>query len=223
MKHLLRVLLVIVASIAALDGNALWAREEIHECKDANGNVIYQDDPCADSRPKQQTQRTDRMASVPQSAVEPARTQPATATESRAPIAGKKEPTSSGHPLRMPVIVERAMGDRLAASPDEAALPVDPRFASPEKTWQTFTTALRNGDRGAAFACLMGSALKEFGPDAESFPLEKLRETVNAFTRIAVEGDLGPVWSLRASRANSRPKWIFLERTERGEWKIAAI
>ena len=217
MKHVLRVLLVVVASIAAWDGHALWAREEIHECKDANGNVIYQDDPCADARPKQQTQRTGGMASVSQRAGEPARTKPTTAT------AGKKVPASPGHPLRMPEIVERAMGDRLAASPNEAALPADPRFASPEKTWRTFTTALRDGDRGAAFACLTASALTAFGPDAESFPLEKLRETVNAFTRIDVEGDLGPVWSLRASRANSRPKWIFLERTGKGEWKIAAI
>jgi hypothetical protein len=71
--------------------------------------------------------------------------------------------------------------------------------------------------------CLTSDALSELGPKIKSATPEALREMVGAFDRVIVEGDVGPYWSIRVLRAGARPKWVFFERTPRGEWKIAAI
>jgi hypothetical protein len=82
---------------------------------------------------------------------------------------------------------------------------------------------VRSGDRAAALECLTSSALAEHGSRAESLRLDELLETVNAITRVVPEGEVGPFWAIRGDRGTARPKWIFLERTERGDWKIGAI
>jgi hypothetical protein len=46
---------------------------------------------------------------------------------------------------------------------------------------------------------------------------------VKTFSRIEVDGEVGPFWSIHGLRPGKPPKWIFLEWTERGGWKIAAI
>lgn len=96
-------------------------------------------------------------------------------------------------------------------------------LASPEKTWRTFVAAIESGDGAAAAACLTSSALAGLGADVEPLRLDELRATVGAFTRIQVDGEIGPFWSIHARRPHRPPKWIFFERTARGEWKIAAI
>ena len=101
--------------------------------------------------------------------------------------------------------------------------PVDARWSTPEKALKTFVGAVTAGDRPLIWASLTSSALADLGPDADAIPLENLQELVGSFTGYVTEGDLGPVWSIRAKRAGQRPKWIFFERTRIGEWKIAAI
>jgi hypothetical protein len=88
---------------------------------------------------------------------------------------------------------------------------------------RTFVGAVTAGDRSAALSCLTSSALIELGPDAESLPMDELRKTVSSFTGYVDEGDVGPFWSIRALRAGMRPKWIFLEETARGDWKISSF
>ena len=107
--------------------------------------------------------------------------------------------------------------------PPPSGHPVDARWATPQKTLDTFVGAVLAGDRALVLSCLTSSALADLGPDAEMLPLEKLRETVSSFTGYVVEGDLGPFWSIRALRSGLRPKWIFFERTGTGEWKIVGI
>jgi hypothetical protein len=104
-----------------------------------------------------------------------------------------------------------------------ASQPAKPSFVSPERTWRTFLAAIEGGDRTGAVACLTPGALETLDTDAESFPLEQLRAMVGTFTRIENEGDLGPFWSIYGVRVKQRPKWIFFEQTETGEWKIAGI
>jgi hypothetical protein len=195
MKHVPHVLPAAVASLLAFGVLASTPEEpKIHECRDAAGNVMYQDDPCPE------TPRPEVAA--------PAPTKPPAATaERRAPARVAPVPTAS-----------RALRQR-----EWSVAATGGRFASPEDTWRAFVSAIGSGDRAAAAACLTPSALRGLGADAGPFPLEALRATVSAFTRIEVDGEVGPFWSIRASRPNARPLWIFFERDERGEWKIAAI
>ena len=83
--------------------------------------------------------------------------------------------------------------------------------------------AVKSGDRALVLSCLTNSALADLGPDVDELPLGDLQATVGSFTGYVVEGDLGPFWSVRALRAGARPKWIFLERTGSGDWKIGAF
>jgi hypothetical protein len=82
--------------------------------------------------------------------------------------------------------------------------------------------AVKSGDRDLVLSCLTSQALADLGPDADDLPLGKLQTTIGSFTSYVVEGDVGPYWSIRALRAGARPKWIFLERTGYGEWKVGA-
>jgi hypothetical protein len=98
-----------------------------------------------------------------------------------------------------------------------------PSFTSPELTWRTFVAAVEGDDHAGAGACLTPAALEQLGPDADSIPLADLRSMLGRFTRIENGGDLGSFWSIYGVRANQRPKWIFFEQTDTGEWKIAGI
>jgi hypothetical protein len=100
---------------------------------------------------------------------------------------------------------------------------VDARWTSPQRSLQTFVGAVKTGDRDLVLSCLTSSALADLGPDVDELPLRQLQATVGSFTGYVVEGDVGPYWSVRALREGSRPKWIFLERTGYGEWKIGAF
>ena len=195
MKLVPYVLPAAFGSLLALGALASTPEEpKIHECTDAAGNVVYQDDPCPEAPPP--------------AIATPAPSKPrAPAVERRAPVRAAPAPAASRAP--------RTREWKVVAT--------GARFASPEDTWRDFVAAIGSGDRAAAAACLTPSALRGLGADARSLPLEALRETVGAFTRIEVDGEAGPFWAIRASRPSARPRWIFFERTERGEWKIAAI
>lgn len=94
----------------------------------------------------------------------------------------------------------------------------DPRYATPEATWRTFVEALASGDGAAVLGCMTGDARAKTGSD-----LAALRTSVAAIARIEAEGEAGPFWSLRGLRPGRPPKWVLLERTEGGNWKIAVF
>lgn len=168
MNHVSGLLLLVASLVGAPCGAAVTDAGKIHECTDAKGQVVYQDEPCLE-------------------------------------------------------VVPVAPKHHAAPKPPPPKGPVDVRWSSPEQALKTFVSAVTSGDRALVLACLTSSALADLGPDAEAIPLEALRELVGSFTGYVTEGDLGPVWSIRAKRADRRPKWIFFERTRTGEWKIAAI
>jgi hypothetical protein len=180
-----------VVSALSLASIAADPEQKIHACKNAKGDVVYQDGPCvepATALPKPKTAPAQKPAVVKPKAAQ------------------KSQPVIALPPAVVP-----------------SGRAVDSRWATPEKTLQTFMGALKAGDKALALSCLTASALADRGWDAASFPLETLRETVGSFTALVSEGDLGPFWSIRALRAGMRPKWIFFERTAGSEWKIAAI
>lgn len=127
--------------------------------------------------------------------------------------------THQAAPTSPPVLKPR----RVTPPPGLPGGPIDARWATPEKTLKTFVGAVTAGDRALVLSCLTSSALADLGLVENELPLAKLRETVGSFTGYVTEGDLGPLWSIRALRKGMRPKWIFFERMATGEWKIAGI
>lgn len=227
MSSILRVLPVL-AAIALAAG--LRAEEpppsdappapKIYACQDADGNTVYQDDPCVE--PKPAAKKPGEPA--PKA---PAKTKAATKAKPApkpAPAAVKPS-AASPPPAKKPLYVVKSRAAVLPSLtlPPPPAGRVDPRWATPETTLRTFIEAVNAGDRALVLSCLTSSALSDLGPSPEALPLEGLRDTVSSFTGYVTEGDLGPFWSIRALRQGERPKWIFFERTGLGEWKIVGI
>jgi len=139
--------------------------------------------------------------------------------------APKPAPVTSGLPVRAPkpAVVRRSAPTARPALPAPAPRAVKVRDAAAEQVWRTFLAALNGGDRTAARSCLTSSALREWGPKIDTLPADTLKEAAGAWARYEFEGDLGPYYAVRTLRAGARPSWIFLERTTKGDWKIAAI
>jgi hypothetical protein len=210
------ILLIVLGSGLALGSSGSGADDEIHKCEDENGIVVYQDTPCPERPPEKPVAPS--VTPPPRPEPQPAATeQPADIPAKQAPPPAPPRPPQKRRPI------ERTVDPRPPKPHDDASGPADARFASPERTWRSFLTAIQSGDRAAAAACFTPEALTKLGPPSRSFPLEELRETVSTFTGVEIEGDLGPFWSIRGLRRDQRPKWIFLEKTARGEWRIAGI
>jgi len=190
---------------------------KIYECTDADGQVVYQDEPCVEAAPPPVAKpaKTPKPPKPPKTAKGP---KPAKASSaSKAPVITKPEAAA----IPWVVVPTQVPPHRFDVPP--AAGPVDARWATPEKTLRTFVGAVKAGDGTLVLSCLTSEALATLGPDLVELPLEQLKETVNSFTGFVAEGDVGPFWSIRALRAGMRPKWIFFERTGSGEWKIGWI
>jgi len=196
----------------------------IYECKDADGNVSFQDDPCPVAPPKPKAAPKPKPAAK----AKPEATPKAAAKTSAAAKPPDATKTLAGTKLSATTKpAEKAKPKRALLPPLTLPAPpsgrIDPRWATPESALRTFVTAVNAGDRALAVSCLTSSALADLGPGADALPLEALQEEVGTFTGYVPEGDLGPYWSIRALREGGRPKWIFFERTGSGEWKIGGI
>ena len=187
------VLLVVTVASAEVE------KKEIHACPDAQGEVVYQDEPCLEAPPKPPPKPS--PAPSPKSA-------PTPAAAVRGPRPSTVRPSA---PVARPA----------SSTPSPRLVKV--RDAAAEQVWRAFLAALSGGDRATARACLTSSALREWGPKIDTLPADSLKEAAGSWARYEFEGDLGPYYGVRALRANARPSWIFLERTTSGGWKIAAI
>jgi hypothetical protein len=196
---------------------------KIYQCPDADGNIVFQDDPCAVVKPAPKVKPTEKPPQKPasQPAKKPA-AKPAKAAAKPAPVAGPSQ--APAKPKTEPVVVKTSAPARPSLKlPPGPAGKLDPRWATPEATLRTFIGAIDAGDRELAVSCLTSYALGDLGPDPAALPLDDLKATVGAFTGYVNEGDLGPYWSIRALRQGMRPRWIFFERNGAGEWKIGVI
>ena len=199
-------LVLVAGPLLARAAIAADAPAIIYECKDANGEVVYQDDPCTPPAPA--------PAAKPKAAAKLAVAKPKVA--SKPTVAPKPAAAALPWTAVLPAAPRLAHPPLLDPSPDA-------RWASPQRTLQTFVGAVKAGDGALVLSCLTSSALADLGPDVEELPIHELQSAVGSFTGYVVEGDLGPYWSVRALRAGTRPKWIFLQRTGSGEWKIGAF
>lgn len=227
MKLIPRIVLGSAGWVLTLGVFAADPPPKIYACKDANGEIVYQDDECGPPVVrKAPAVRAPAPTPEPALAPSPARVPARVPSPKPAPA-----PARTDAPRRVPVAAPAPVWVLAPPAPRSRTLDLrssgtpapNARWASPESTLQTFIAAVRNGDRALIRSCLTSSALAEVGPNLESVPLETLRETVSSFTGYVAEGDLGPYWSIRALRQGTRPKWIFFERTGSGEWKIGAI
>ena len=193
MRHAVWVLLAVAGTLRAAGSPA---DDGIHACRDAAGNVVYQDDPCVEPRPapaapvKAAAKKTPAPQKVGRAVAPVPRTTPA-----------PRERWVPSPPLRSPV----------------------PTDGSIVRTWEAFVTAVKAGDRAAARACLTSTAARDLVSDGGAFPTRSVRDAVSGQAHVVDEGEVGPYWSLRLVRADVRPKWVLFERTESGTWKIAAL
>jgi hypothetical protein len=211
--------LALISALVAGPGLLATEEDEVHFCQDDDGKIVLQTDPCPEpivpepTPPPAPTTQASRPSSGP-------------AVRSPSP---KVRRSTSGWTLipRTPAASQAprsALGRQsFPTSLSGVSRPMGPSFTSPELTWRTFVAAVEGDDHAGAGACLTPAALEQLGPDADSIPLADLRSMLERFTRIENGGDLGSFWSIYGVRANQRPKWIFFEQTDTGEWKIAGI
>lgn len=188
--------LALAVSVGGLGIPAALA-DELHACKDENGVVFYQSDPCDQYKTTNNT--------VP---------------PSHPPATPKRTPAAKPAPKPVPV---RKVAAVTRTRPAVAPRGLDSRYETPERTWETFAAAVRAGDRAAVLSCLTGVALEEHGPRADAIPLREFLAVVHSIPKVASEGPAGPFWTLRGDRLGMRPRWILLERDARGDWKISGI
>jgi hypothetical protein len=199
---------IVLAASVVLAGSEVEEAEageppEIHECVDAAGNLSFQNDPCETPAPP----------------AKPVRVVAAVTAPAPLPPPPAAPPIQRSAPSRPPIVAVPDADD----PEEEPDGPPDPRLGSPEGTWRTLRGALRSGDRALAASCLTSSALAEATLALDSLPAERLREIADALPEIDVRGDAGPFKVATAKSRAPRPRWIFFERTRRGDWKIAAM
>jgi hypothetical protein len=197
--------------------------EELYACRDGEGTLVYQNDPCDATPPRKPARPAPSDAAVkskpkakaaaaaaktPASSPVPA-TSVTTTTSTTTPPTKRHSGSFVAKPIR-PII-------------DPSVFSADPKWGSPERTLHTFIGAMKGADRALARSCLMAGALADLGPQIDALPPESLRATVDAYTGFVLEGEVGPYWSIRALRPKTRPKWIFFSRSGDGTWKISAI
>lgn len=172
---------------------------ETFTCTAADGTVSLQQEPCEEAKP----------------------------AKKKAASAGEKANTKSKEAKPAPTPAKtKAKGVTYILREGATAPAITPpplKNVPWEPTWKAFVEAMHGGDGPGALRCLTSRALKEMGPRIESSAPEALKEMLGPFDKVVVEGDVGPYWSIRVLRAGARPRWVFFERTARGEWKIAAI
>jgi hypothetical protein len=225
LKRIPVLLALSAAPLLALCVSALADDAGIHECKDANGETVYQDEPCVEPVP---APAKPKVASKSKTASKPAKgTKATTKTTTTQTTTAKTTTVKATAPPRLqmipkPLVVAPPPKPR-RFEPAATGRSGDARWATPEKTLQTFVDAVAAGDRDLVLSCLTSEALADLGPDPPDVPLDRLQATVGSFTGFVAEGDLGPFWSIRAQRGAQRPKWIFFQRTGSGEWKIGVF
>jgi hypothetical protein len=229
-RHPRSLIAPLILALAAGPGSVASEKDEVYYCEDADGNVILQMDPCPAP-----------VVEEPDVPVPPAVAPPAVAprvVKPRPVVVPAPLPTPSPPPARrstsgwtlVPRAWRPALESRSAVASQEFPVRLDaeasvqaPSFSSPEATWRTFVAAITREDANAARSCLTPAALERLGSDDGSIWPQDLRSMLDGLTRIENGGNVGPFWSIRGIREDRRPKWIFFEQTEAGEWKIAGI
>ena len=99
----------------------------------------------------------------------------------------------------------------------------DERLATPERTWETYSGALRSGDRETARFCLTESAEAERGPMLDSATSAQMRDWASSVRSVQARVDAGGSTAMAtASLQNGRTASVSFMKTARG-WRIASL
>jgi len=223
--------LALVAALAVVAAHA-DQEDEVHLCRNADGEVVLQNDPCPEpptadapaappkavpAKPRPPKGPPPNAAPLPPPPPEP---ETRAGRRSTGPSWKIVRPSGSTRATRRPGDGKRTFPTHAGGTGAEEA----PGFSSPERTWLTFLAALERGDADGAGACLTPEARGRLAGDASrSVPVEALRELIGTFTRVESAGDAGSAWAIYGVRRNQRPKWIFFEQTRPGDWRISGI
>lgn len=97
----------------------------------------------------------------------------------------------------------------------------DPRFATPEKTWELFQASLRAADRPAALACLIQLAKRSFKEMAQRLSDGELRKLADPTTALRMGERHGESQEGEVIRNGVGSFILFVN--VRGEWKISTL
>lgn len=81
----------------------------------------------------------------------------------------------------------------------ETAAPADPRFSSPEKTWDLFQTSLKKADRAMAASCLMGRARAKFIQTVDQMTPDEVKAMGDTFVRLDLTSECDDMVCLGAA------------------------
>jgi hypothetical protein len=99
--------------------------------------------------------------------------------------------------------------------------PPDPRFATPEKTWDLFQASLRAADRTTALACLVQQAKRRFKENTQQLGDGQLRRLADPPIALHLGERHGESQEGEVIR-NGMASFILFVNV-RGEWKIAQL
>lgn len=208
MPRMLRTFRLLLAGPLLIGLGVFSAWPEVFECRDARGNKLYQDSPC----PRKPSQRSTTPARTPDSH----RNESETLTKIKArasQAAGRGAQRDKAVPRRESLVTET----------EKQVRPVDSRFSSPERTWQTFLRALEGANRDLAVSCLTSSARSTHESPLRAQPREKLWKLADEFSVLEFKEDFGPYKVAVAPITGGGEHRIYFQRLANGEWKITAL
>ena len=99
---------------------------------------------------------------------------------------------------------------------------IDPRLASPEKTWNLLIASLKDGDIDTAMLCLTPSIQRRFRPVFAPMTKDDLRKLAESFTGFGGVTSMGEdMYEAYATRGTDAGSIQFLEVN--GMWRIAEM
>jgi len=98
----------------------------------------------------------------------------------------------------------------------------DPRRSSPEETWKTYLSALRDSDRKLAVSCLTAEARKKFVRILQTLPSDKLGQMADSVKSIQVTAGAGEIREAIVVRRDGNAGLVYFERVG-DEWKISEM
>lgn len=123
-------------------------------------------------------------------------------------------------PLVEPRLMERC--NEWIEEIERAGLPPDPKYATPQKTWDTFLGALRVNDKKSAAACLTGNARVKLAPEIGRLADESLKKMADSFVSIHPSAGYGPYQEFFITRSDGMAGIVTFEN-KGGEWRIAEM
>jgi hypothetical protein len=98
----------------------------------------------------------------------------------------------------------------------------DPRFSTPESTWETFLGALRRGDAETAISCLASSARSRLRPALRKMTSDQMRSMAESFKEFSVTMSFGDMREALVVRQDGRAGLIYFQ-SRGNEWRISEI